>query len=96
MYVLYQEPCNVTMYQLQQRNIPPVDRLAVMQNGRAAAAALLAACQGLRRDDSAFKVLLGQAIEIIRTDSGTGHIETLETTEHRQAIPRVAHFLKLV
>ena len=60
--------------------------LAGLQNGQAAARALLAACQGLCTRPSAFKVFLGQAVQDISTDGSSGHVESITTNEHRQAV----------
>ena len=56
-----------------------------MQNGRAAAKSLLAACQHLGTSTSAFRCLLGQAVHGICTACSTGHVETITTKDYRHA-----------
>ena len=64
---------------------PAFDHRLCVQNGQAAARALLAACQQLRSSTSAIRCLLGQAVQGLSTDRTTGCIETITTNEYRHA-----------
>ena len=63
----------------------------VLQNGRAAAKALLAACQSLCAGATAFRALIGHHMIESVTDNSLGAIRSIATHEHRLASLHICH-----